>query len=335
MFSEFKEKLREHGIKEGSSFSHIKKKDFVPLQRRRSQKPLIFIDGGNNELYSSPTLSLSFLRAAAITFTSNSRRHIENIQSPLIVESKISEKKRLCFSAKFKAFPELDFNIAIDDASIKENGKVPSISKIALIARRLLELKLAEKIADDVEQSSIMIMDGSLENGTDIERKIFSTIKKRCEEKNILLSSLVKTNRIISQEGLDLIRLLSISSPGGEWFIKGSDLEEDKEIKGIKRIFVKLNRKSEHIFRFEIIQEQAGNVDLSKILGILVSNSNDPMFLGYPYGLILADKHGKVGNIEKEYLLTKLKTELGDDNRKMDNLRSSIDSHSYIDRINN
>ena len=65
--------------------------------------------------------------------------------------------------------------------------------------------------------------------------------------------------------------------------------------------FIKLNKKSRHIFRFEVYKKN--KFDVNEILTLLKINQ-DPVFLGYPYGLIEADKFARVTNNEKEYLKT-------------------------------
>jgi hypothetical protein len=64
----------------------------------------------------------------------------------------------------------------------------------------------------------------------------------------------------------------------------------------------------------------------------LASNSNDPVFYGYPYSLIEADKEARVSNKEKEYF----KTIFLSKSKKKDRLKyllSNLDSHDILDRI--
>ena len=58
---------------------------------------------------------------------------------------------------------------------------------------------------------------------------------------------------------------------------------------------VKLNENSKKCFRVE------GQIN-DEVLSLLVENSKDPTFIGYPYGLIEADKFARVSNEEKDHM---------------------------------
>ena len=94
--------------------------------------------------------------------------------------------------------------------------------------------------------------------------------------------------------------------------------------------FVKLHEKSKHIFRFEIYKEQKFNIN--RILSLIAENSNDPVFLGYPYGLIEADRFARISNKELDYFKTMITLKLGADSRLNEHL-SSRNAHEILDRI--
>jgi hypothetical protein len=85
-----------------------------------------------------------------------------------------------------------------------------------------------------------------------------------------------------------------------------------------KTYFVKLHPKSKHIFRFE------GDTNILKSL-----NSSDPIFIGYPYGLILADKLARVSNEEKNSL--NLKIILDKKNEEIIKYLQTQNAHSILD----
>ena len=91
--------------------------------------------------------------------------------------------------------------------------------------------------------------------------------------------------------------------------------------------FIKLNEKSKYIFRFEVYKKQVH--DATKMLNLLEENSKDPAFIGYPYGLIEADRFARVSNQERDYLRIILQTKLKD---KWDSL-NILNAHDILDTI--
>lgn len=67
---------------------------------------------------------------------------------------------------------------------------------------------------------------------------------------------------------------------------------------------VNLHERAEHIFRYEIIRDQANSIDsagLYDILNCLAEISTDLTFPGYPYGLVDAHDNARVRNEEVDF----------------------------------
>jgi NurA-like 5'-3' nuclease len=90
--------------------------------------------------------------------------------------------------------------------------------------------------------------------------------------------------------------------------------------------FAKLNENAKHIFRIEFYKEVPFKIEES--IGLLAFNSIDPVFLGYPYGLIDADNFARITNEEKEML--KLRIIAGMENS---NLLNELNAHEMLDKI--
>jgi len=95
--------------------------------------------------------------------------------------------------------------------------------------------------------------------------------------------------------------------------------------------FLKLHEKTQHVFRFEIYKEQ--NELINDVIALLKQQSHDPVFFGYPYGLIQADAFARITNKEKEYVLTKFLARFGNDFQKLKKYMTAIDAHSILDSI--
>ncbi len=64
-----------------------------------------------------------------------------------------------------------------------------------------------------------------------------------------------------------------------------------------------------------------------------MDNAKDPVFPGYPYGLLVADKFARVSNNEKEYIQTIIKSNAGKNWAKIKKYMNSFDAHSILDNI--
>ncbi|MGM5485085.1 MAG: DNA double-strand break repair nuclease NurA [Nanobdellota archaeon] len=257
------------------------------LQPRASIKPTAYIDGGNNEIFSSTTFNLQLIRAAAIIFSKNRRYRTVKEESLCL----ITEEEGIC---------TCDF----DNFSIRVKA---GLEKGADIARRIYEIRIAEKLSEELEQSSMIVMDGPITSEIEEENKELADLKKKVSEKKILLAGLIKTQGSVKE-------LPKIRVPEGRWFKDG---------------LVRLHPRSEYIFRYEINDKE--NTDIKKVLGVMASNSDDPVFYGYPYGLISADKTARVPDEDIKYRRTKIINGL--DNNKLKPFIKAVDAHEKLDSI--
>lgn len=161
--------------------------------------------------------------------------------------------------------------------------------------RRYAELKLADTYDCEV------VLDGNLQAE---DLNLLELLKGK--------NALSKTNDVLSDVGssvsLDLIKLATLQS----WSV----------LVAPNVYFAKLHPSSKYIFKVESENEQ--------ILEMLTCQCNDPIFLGYPYGLVHADKMARVSNQERDYLRTKLLFELGEEITQHLNTKNA---HDILDHI--
>ncbi len=288
--------------------------EFKLLERRMSEREMIYIDGGNTEIITSPEISVQIIRTAATIFKQNTKQEIIKKEFYCICNDNISEliplnKDKTSFIIKFK--------------------EKLNTSKQGEITRRILELELAKEITNNTKDGATIVLDGSLEITSETEKDYMNQLIKEVKNKDILLSSLIKTDRTL-EDKKSIIAILQNhpNTPKKPWMLK----YEQSNSTTITKTYVKLNNKSQHIFRFETLNEQTKNLDISKIIGLLISNSEDPIFPGYPYGLILADQFARVTNEEKDYFRLKLLTILNQ-NPKIKALESALNAHEMLDTI--
>ncbi|MDP3990604.1 MAG: hypothetical protein Q8Q01_05365 [archaeon] len=275
----------------------IKENNF--LQILPSNQKITFIDGGNAEILSSGNFCLSFIRIAAVTFPEKS---IEKHEFYLFTKAEWKNDD-LYYSSKIfplteKLVDEEDLYISSNDNSIKTGNERASITKIASMARRFAEIKLASKY-------STVLLDGILESTYKNEEKYLAQLTN-------LAGALAKSSSLFTTSGNSPVVLLNKLGPENCWKYKIND----------KTSFVKLHSQAKHVFRFE------GN---EEILPSLINNSNDALFLGYPYGLILVDRIARVSNQEKKSLMMKFL--LNKENKEISEYLRTADAHSILDNL--
>jgi hypothetical protein len=199
------------------------------------------------------------------------------------------------------------------------------ISKIGSIVRRFSELKIAETILNELEKDDIVILDGFLQSSVTNEATYMENLYKKAEEKGIIVSGLSKTTTLLTTNGNSVLNTLNKIAPKSSWYYHPVAEINNKDHKA-EIFFIKLHEKSKYIFRFELYKNQKPNI--SSILNLLTTNSKDPVFLGYPYGLIEADKFARVSNQEKAYIQTILKTKI----KEWDKI-NNLDAHDILDNI--
>ncbi|NTV22969.1 MAG: hypothetical protein HGA85_01155 [Nanoarchaeota archaeon] len=175
-----------------------------------------------------------------------------------------------------------------------------SISLLGDVIRRLAELKIASLSA------GIVVIDGSLECKLPEEEEIMP--------KNIF--GLSKTTELLTGNGKSVGIALSGSTDKKTWYYRFGNV-----------CFIKLHERSSHIFRLDISDENS----LNDLLSSLQQNAKDPVFLGYPYGLIQTDKMARVAKREQSSLRFELLCRVGEKNLKP--FLASMDAHDILDSI--
>lgn len=283
----------------------IDKNRFQPILKGNSGKTIAFIDGGQAEIISAGNFCLSFIRVFAQTFNNKNEKldSYKNefylftkarwINEDLFYESKI-------FPLGEKIVNEEDLFISSNDGTIRTGTERAPVSKVTNMARRFAELALAGKVEAD-----FIVLDGTLEATFKNEENYLTKLNKN-------VSALAKSCSLFTVSGNSPVVLLNKIGPNGCWsyFVEN------------KTHFVKLNEKAKHVFRFEGGKE---------ILPSLVENSNDALLLGYPYGLIFADKMARVSNAEKKSLITSFL--LKEENKEIVDYLTTSNTHDILDSM--
>lgn len=313
MFSEISKEIRsliqrfpaEDQLVFNNQIVFLRKDNFKPIESKEDRVRIAFVDGGQAEIISSGNFCLSLVRIFGQVFEGRVKKEsfkeefyllsfLKNIGGKVFSQTKI-------FSEKDSPIHEDDLVLPVEELSLIGEERTALI-KLSNLARRMAELSLAKKMA---EKSDFVLIDGTLESRFKCEEKIIADLPGN-------ISALAKTSSLFTSSGNSPNILLKKIGPKGCWQYYISD----------RTSFVKLHEKASHIFRFE------GN---HEILPYLIDNSCDALFLGYPYGLIFADKMARVSNEEKKNL--KINFLLRKENREVAEYLSSIDAHEILDNL--
>jgi len=270
----------------------INKDHFSYIQE--NSHPLTYVDGGQAEIISSANFCVTFIRVIAVEYPT---KKISKKEFYLVTTAR-SENNEIYYQSKIfgdTIIDEQDLYISSEDSTIKTGKERAAISTIANIARRFAELSLASNYQH-------VLLDGSLD------------MKYKNEEKYMKphFASLAKSSSLFTSSGNSPVVFLNSIGPEGTW----------KYFINEETSFVKLHESAKHVFRFD------GNTSL---ISSLIPNSKDALFLGYPYGLILADNLARVSNSEKESL--RMKFLLNKDNEKIVKYLQTSNAHSILDSL--
>lgn len=301
---------------------NLNKVNFKKIELIKSNKKIAFVDGGNAEILGAPNFSLHFIRIYYTIYQNNKRIKNKKFEFYALATA-FTENQEIKFKTKLFGDKILDEQRLIfnsNDKTLKTGKNRFSISKIGEIARRFAELKVAEGIEAD-----FVVLDGDLEENITNEGFYLRNLSDKSKQKGTTVCAISKTSRLFTNMGDSLNSVLSQMAPDFPWYyhpvlsFKNSNLDV---------LFVKLNEKSSYIFKLQFLNKIGMG-----LLSILMENSKDPVFLGYPYGLIEADKFARISNKEKEYLRTVFMAKSGKEWGFLSKYLKSVDAHDLLDRI--
>lgn len=313
----------------------ISKRNFHKIEKTQSSNRIAFVDGGNSEILKAADFSLNLIRVYYSIYENNKKIKSRKYEFYVLVyadnkDGEIFYKTKL-FSEDKEILPDKnDLIFSSFDASLKRGMHRIDISRIATVVRRFSELKVASSAAEELNSGDVLVLDGSLQSTITNENRYLEELFKKGLEKNTLITALSKSCALMTDNGNSLIVVLRSMAPEGRWYyhpvVEIDSIEHQAEI-----FFVKFHEKSKHIFRFEVYKKQKPGIN--RVLSLLTENSADPVFLGYPYGLIEADKFARISNKELDHFKMMLTLKLGKYASKLDKHLSVRNAHDILDKI--
>ncbi|MFH2027746.1 MAG: hypothetical protein ABIJ08_01275 [Nanoarchaeota archaeon] len=297
----------------------ISKDNFYEINDVESDAKIVFIDGGNSEILSAANFSLQLIRVYYTIYQNNERIKADKKEFYVLINSlglgdKIDFKTEIFpinYSFSSFSFDSMDKNLRQGNNRIK-------VSKIGEVIRKLAEIKVAEDVVDELNKGDVIVRDGDLDIKLIHEKEFYGRLFQKSSEKGVVICGLSKTSDLFTIKGNSLLIELRENSPYGEWY----------HLDGGQYV-VKLNKNADYVFRFDVY----GTDNVDYVLGLLKNNSMDPVFLGYPYGLIEADRLGRVTNNEIDALKIQFIAKAGDKWEKIRKYLATNDAHTILDKI--
>ncbi|MFH1053986.1 MAG: DNA double-strand break repair nuclease NurA [Candidatus Woesearchaeota archaeon] len=299
--------------------------NFQSVKGSESDRKICFVDGGNLEILKAPNFSVQIIRVYYTIYQRNKRILAKKKEFFILVKAVNKEGKIFYETESFGDSIVGKLRFFAYDEEMKTGMARVEVSSIAPFVRRLCEIRIIEEIVDELGKGDIIVLDGDLQAKTRVEKEFLERAYELSNAKGIIVSGLAKTNTLLSDSGNAFMQLLLDKAPLEEWYYKILN-EDGKDI-----MILRLHRKSNHIFKFEIRKENLDDID--EVAYLLKRNSVDPVFLGYPYGLIEADRFARVTRQELDYLKTKFILQAGKWYKELAKYLNNTNSHEILDTI--
>jgi hypothetical protein len=311
--------------KKDSMWPYFENKDYVPIKIDKANfHPLceeekinvVFIDGGNIEIAGNNNFSLQLMRIY-YTIYENNRRIDSKTSTYFVFVDSVKESSSIIYDAKVyqnnQCVETFKYNLSENNIRAKPESIVCSV-------RRIFEIRTAGLLSNS---KTIAVMDGNLAVKNTLEYAEMEKVK------STLIAGISKTSSVMTDAGANLVGYINnISPPDTTWFYhpicKNNNRMHRAEI-----IIAKLHKKSEFAFMIDIKEKE----NINQIIYNLSLNSKDPSFLGYPYGLIEADRFARCQEQEKQFLSARF-LQSCDNPQKIRKILNTNKAHSILDSIN-
>ncbi len=323
--------------------------EFNGIRPAPVSRKIAFIDGGDGLLDEAPNYLITINRVSYSLFRGKKRimpAMNHRIQFFSYVVSDIQTRagqKKLSYNTKLFAYGREDKVHLPDESDLTSSAEGTTVlqkHRLNSLARQFAEWRLALNVVkNELDEGDILVKDGSLQTGFKNEAKYAKELYQTAKNKGVIVCGLSKSSRLITESGDSLIpRIEAISKKTNHdrWYIRVTDGVTSDDCGAM--LAVKLHPDSEFPYRFEILYEQFDKMkpdEVNSVLYNLVENSQDISMLGYPYGLIDADRYAQVRLDERDmykgilYAIRRRNPEWKD----LENNSSMMGAHNVLNEV--
>jgi hypothetical protein len=288
---------------------------FKPVLAQTARR-IAFVDGGNAEILKAPNFSLQFIRLYATVHEENKRvaQYRKEFYALIVADN----KNGLAYDVEtFETDFKLSEQFAADDVTLRTGVHLATPSAVADAVRTFAELQLAQEVCSELRAGDILVRDGDLMPTQTHASSRINELKRVANTRGVLLCGLSKTTSVLTDAGNSAAAALQRISPAGTWLY---------QTPGANICFVKLHPKSNYVFRLDVMQSEHART----IASALMSQATDPVFLGYPYGLIEADQFAQVPGNEAARLKLQVRAHGG---TQLTAHLSALNAHDTLNKL--
>ncbi len=274
--------------------------NFTPFSSTGEEdKVVCCVDGGNNCIYRSPIDSLHLIRIYFNLFKGRTRsKNVKPLNAFLTVKQGYeSIECRIRPIESYMPISETEFILNKEDLG-DGNGE-----NAGRIIRTYLEWDTMSHVVEKhLDEGDMLVKDGVLQTSVEGEKEHSDRLYGLVEKHNINLVGVAKSCSLKTTMGHPLISAVRFIGDGLEedlWYYHPLAINKNPDHKGDMAI-VKYHPRSEYVFRTEFYE--GVDMDKKEVLGHLANQAKDPLFLGYPYGLVDADMKARVTDEETRHL---------------------------------
>lgn len=297
----------------------ITSSDFVGIIPDGEPRRVAFVDGGNGTLFQAPNYTLTLNQVCYSLFRGHYRVHPKGTDMVRFYACMMLDTPDHDADPAYtvRLFPrsavEHEYLPPEDDLSDATSEAFMYDEHLNSLPRRLAELQMAARvIRDELDRGEILVMDGSLQARFKTEHRYAEMLYDEAIKKGVILCGLSKRSRLITRSGEPLLARIDEIARDVEharWYVRVAESIADE--RGVI-LAVKLHPASEYVYRFEILDDQFQHMSKDEINSVLYgisANSNDLSLLGYPYGLVDADKRSQMRDVELDIMRNRLGSE--------------------------
>lgn len=300
----------------------IQKEQFHEIEMIKNvRQRAFFIDGGNAEIFSSMTISLHCMRVCAVLFENEKMLSLD-VRTFFVLIKKEAEEYVCSF------FPEKG-DLLFSDEECRFSTKTYEMSVIGDTVRRFAEIRFATCMLKTAEDVDVLLLDGTLQATSDKEKMLLDALYSESERKKYIVGSIAKTTTLTTKQGIPPSKLLHVLTPEKTWFYTAVD--RTLPFHQARVYFAKLHPTTTYVFRTELYQNMKAHA--SSFFSTLSFYAQDPVFLGYPYGMIVADKFARVSREEARLRRTEFIASCGALWETMGLQENCQNAHTILDTI--
>ncbi|RJQ21857.1 hypothetical protein C4580_01695 [Candidatus Woesearchaeota archaeon] len=247
---------------------------------------LAFVDAGSGVLLAGAGAVVGFVRTYGCLYGSRRERMFD--ERFVVV---VARGERKLEASLLRTDGQLTNNLVFDayDPLLALGGRRARPETVLGVVRKWLEFAMVERLVNRVGEGGVVVRDGDL----DFEGELLTDVRKGIErlalQSRVIVFGVSKTSALLTDTGRSATEVLMQKGPRQPWCF-----DAKKSV-----CFLKLHERSRYVFRCDVLGERSL---FGAGVSALAENARDPVFLGYPYGLLDADRMAQVTREEEGQL---------------------------------